>query len=142
MISLVSATDEHFHALHDLEIRDMLLSFTREQRKHAYAIEVDRKVAALGVINAARPGVGMAWLLKINADSIPESQALRVVRAFKKSIKRIAEAEGLFRIQATTVLGMEREARFMDILGFKPEGVLRQYGPDRADHVMWSIVYA
>lgn len=142
MITLISVTEEHLNRIQDEEIRTLLRSLTEDQKKHAYAIELDGKPVAIGALNVARQGVGMAWLLQMNQSAIPKDKALVVVREIKKQLKRVAKQEELFRIQATCVADDTRGGRFLQTLGFQAEGVLRQYGPDKEDHIMWSTIYA
>ena len=142
MTTLISATDEHIDRISDEEIRTLLKSLSQDQRRHAYAIELDGVPVALGTLHVVRKGVGMVWLLQMKQSAIPANKALSVVKEVKKQLRRVARQENLFRIQGTTILEDLRAGRFMETLGFCAEGVLRQYGPEKEDHVMWSVVYA
>lgn len=142
MIMVVSATEEHINRVKDAEMRVLLGALTEKQRAHAYAIEIDGVPLALGALNIVRPGIALAWLLHLEENRIPADKALRVVREIRKQLARIAKQEDVFRIQATNIMADARSGRFLEALGFQAEGILRSYGPNREDHVMWSIIYA
>lgn len=52
----------------------------------------------------------------------------------------IAEQNNFVRVQATTHRQFERGRRFLEWLGFEREGVLRNYGPDGSDHIIYARI--
>lgn len=140
MTSLYPATDDQIRLVADDSVRGLLQELTQSQRRHVYAVDVDGITASIGAVNIVRKGIALAWLLQVDTHGIPRDKALQVIREFKRQLTRVAKDNKIFRIQATTVSGKIREARFMELLGFQQEGTLRKYGPGKEDHIMWSIV--
>ena len=56
----------------------------------------------------------------------------------KNHIKTITEEDELHRLQATVRDDFDVAKRFIEFLGFKREGLLKNFGPDRCDHIMYS----
>lgn len=60
---------------------------------------------------------------------------------FHKSIKRLMEdyaiKRGIIRLEMTTEIGFDESERWSQLLGFKYESTMRNFGVDGKDHKMW-----
>lgn len=100
-------------------------------------VEDGRVVAAAGLARLW-PGVAEAWLL-LHRDLTPR-QRLTVTRAISRGLPPLLREEGLRRLQASVRVDFERGRHLVEWLGMKPEGVMRGYGSDGADHVRYAWV--
>lgn len=98
--------------------------------------EEDRCIGAYGLIELW-PGVARVWALFSSEllDSIPTVLALHV----KRDLKRAEELD-LHRIEATVVASHQVGIGFLEWLGFEKEGLMRRYGPDGEDFILFAKV--
>lgn len=52
--------------------------------------------------------------------------------------ERLLRLNPLRRIESSTEVDFVQGCRWLELLGFQSEGILRQYGPDGSDHVRYS----
>jgi hypothetical protein len=57
-----------------------------------------------------------------------------------RAVKRFVDAVQVRRIEATVLAGFKPGCRWMDLLGFEREGLMRCYGPDGADYYRYAKV--
>lgn len=82
-------------------------------------------------------GVGYAWTLL--GENIESKHFVYI----HKQCKRLCELMLKFtyrRIEATVVSDFEEGLRWMPLLGFKKEGLMKKFDPYGRDHVMFSMV--
>lgn len=83
------------------------------------------------------PGVAEAWALM--SDRI-EGLPFQVTRAIARGLFMEAQNFGLHRIQAVVAADDERAQRWIEILGFRFEGLMRAYGPDRSNYLRFARI--
>ena len=103
----------------------------------AYSMIDDGHLVAAAGLYKVWEGVGEAWLLPSSRLLAKPRKAVKAVRSF---LDEISEREGFRRVQATTHADFIRGRRFLEWLGFENEGVLRGYGPDGSDHIIYSRI--
>jgi hypothetical protein len=99
----------------------------------------DRHGRLLGTvgINILWPGVGEAWaVFTESVNAIP----IAFHRVMKRGLRTHFEALDLHRLHAVVAATDERAKRWIIALGFDREGTLREYGPNRADYIMYAMV--
>ena len=77
------------------------------------------------------PGVGEAWFIasqKIHKDARPFIRFARQIQS------DVIEQNNLWRAQAVVKVGWDKALRFANFLGYKKEGIMQQYGPNRDDY--------
>jgi hypothetical protein len=89
-------------------------------------------------ITASTPGVGFCWAI-FDADLIKSVPPSWIYREAKKGIIG-AMQNGFHRLQADCQINNPVFENFILNLGFKREGIMRKYGPDKVDHILFSIV--
>lgn len=78
-------------------------------------------------------GVGCLWAF-LAGDSGPHFVGIHRV------VSRFLEAIPMRRVETSVLAGFQPGCRWMDMLGFQFEGVMRAYGPDGADYLRYARV--
>jgi L-amino acid N-acyltransferase YncA len=102
----------------------------------AYTLLVDGKVEACAGIARHDPGFGECWML------IPETARRMVVTrwAIRVFLKEI-ETHNFRRLQAFVLCGFEAGKSFAEYFGFEREGIVRKYGPNGEDMILYARVF-
>jgi len=101
----------------------------------AFTALVGEEVIACGGIREMWEGVGEAWLL-FGANVVPHR--FSVVKAIKRGLT--ASFNKFHRVQAHARMDFSMAHMFLHRLGFKAEGYLNQYYPDKMDGILYAIV--
>ena len=125
-----SVSSDRFHIYGDVKLY-------KETIKHAYYIEQNKSVEALGGLFPWWDGVGEVWM--IPADDIQIS-SIMFIKAMGRLIDNLIRDNNLWRIQATAEVGEEHHCRLLRVLGFEKEGLMRKFGPDKEDHFRYAKV--
>lgn len=97
----------------------------------ALSLAVDEKLIACFGFFLVLPGIAQVWLLpSIYLDEYP----VTFVRVVKRYIEQTADIFGWHRVQTITEVN-DQHRRWMKVLGFVEEGIMRQY-LDKRDYVM------
>ena len=103
----------------------------------AYTAFLDNQLFACGGLVNFWPGCGEVWLL-------PTAMALKnplvLYRTVKHWIAKFVYENKLIRLQAPVEMGKDINRRFIEHLGFHPEGVLEAYGLQGQDHIMYALI--
>ncbi len=108
-----------------------------EKKDRAFTLIDNGHLVAAGGIIPIWDGMGEAWL--IPSDVMP-GYRLQVIKIVRKRIDEIIDSDNLRRLQATVRADYDVATRFVEFLGFKREGLMRNYGPGGADHYMYSRI--
>jgi len=146
-IEIVPFTKEHAKQILELGMNDVALELKPEHRKYVVDVE-DVGMSFTGLLNnkpIAAGGICYLW------DGVAEGWVLASRDIFKypifcaKTIKRrtdlLAKNNKLKRIQTAVKADSDTAIRFAEWLGFKREGLMKNYGPDGADHYLYAKVY-
>lgn len=82
-------------------------------------------------------GVGEAWML---ISKHVQRHPVSVYRSVLNGMNDIIEKQGLHRIQAVVKEDDRTSVRWIERLRFVREGILRQFGPDKADYVIYGRI--
>lgn len=93
------------------------------------------QVVACGGVVIIWPGVGEAWM---RTSPLIERHPLAVLRLTKQFLASAVAGLKLRRLQCTVRKGYEPAIKWAERLGFSSEGVLRGFGPDGEDYIMFS----
>ena len=108
-----------------------------ERHGGAYTMLSPEGIVCIEGVSPIWPGVAVAWSL--TSDLIfkyPKSY----YKATKQFMAAIIEDWKIHRLQATTYADDQVACNWLKHLGFEREGVMRSYGPDRSDHIMYAKV--
>lgn len=107
--------------------------------RHAHALLADGHVMAAGGIVPLWAGRGLCWFL-FSRFARPRhvTQCARFGRGWFDQLQRA----GVFvRLEATALAAAPAAGRFLKHAGFdEPRALLRRYGPDGADHLLYARV--
>ena len=90
-----------------------------------------------GGILIHHPGFGEGWVL---CSEEVKYYPITVFKFTKMYLNRIIKDNNLYRVQVTTRSNWPQAQRFVRMLGFTPEGILRKYGPDKSDYKMYARI--
>ena len=86
---------------------------------------------ACGGVAVTGPGIGTLWAF-VAQDAGPSLIGL------DRHTRRLMEAANLRRIEATSEVNFQQGCRWLQLLGFKSEGVMHKYGLNGEDHIRYS----
>lgn len=81
------------------------------------------------------PGMGEAWL--IPSDKI-DNYKLKMIKTLRRHMDKIIAEDNLVRLQASVREDFPVAHRFIEFMGFKREGLMTNYGPDGANHILYA----
>jgi hypothetical protein len=115
-----------------VDIRKQLETYA--QLGHMWVTVVDNVPVAVYGLFECSPGVLQCWML-FNQD------AARYSKSIIKEMKSILEKSltEFHRIQTYLFLG-DKASKYLKVLGFKKEAVLKSFGPARQDAEIYSMV--
>lgn len=93
----------------------------------------DGRIIGISGFSYMWDGVYEAW---IRVTDLAREYPIALVRASRKRVFEFATTHKVHRIQATTLNGSSRNKRFIKMLGFVGEAVLKRYGPMGDDFIM------
>ena len=143
MISVVTFKPEHMADIEKADIDSGVLEFIGDidSRAVAYAnsgpaITMLKKntVLALGGIVQFWPGVGEAWMM-VSPEG--RKRGLALYRVMERFLNMGFDQYGFHRIQASVVNGYMEAHKVVLRLGFIPEGMMVQYGPNKENYVRY-----
>ena len=77
-------------------------------------------------------GEGWAYF----SEELPKT-SIKVIKSIRNFLK---EQKHIRRIQCTVDVYNYSAIRFAEVVGFKPEAILKSFGPDGHDHIMFTII--
>lgn len=125
---------EYFH--HVPNFCDVLKAY--QASGNACTAMVNGKIACCFGYQVFWPGSAEAWML--TSDHI-NTKPVSLTRSAGRYFDHIATKEGLKRLQITVNARHRLAVRWADALQFTREGVLRHYGADGSDHIMFARYY-
>jgi hypothetical protein len=139
-MNIIPFEPEHFQALR-LQSQDLRLAphFTLQywdvlkSAGPAFSGEVDGRIVACAGIATQFTGMGTMWAA-VAADASPSFVRLH------KCAMRLLQLTPLRRIEATAEADFSPACRWLELLGFQSEGLMRAYGPDGRDHWRYARV--
>lgn len=96
---------------------------------------INEEIIGLGGFRKYWQGVYECWIMVKSPEAF-YNYKIEVI----KFIKRQFDSLEAHRLQATSLVENQKDARLLQFLGFELEGVLNKYGPDRQDYLMWALV--
>lgn len=99
----------------------------------AYTAEADGRVIACGGIMLQWPGRALVW-------SLLSRHAGRHFVALHRCVSKRLDEANVRRLEAVVDATFEPGHRWVRLLGFEREGLMRGYAPDGRDHVLYARV--
>lgn len=102
-------------------------------------VEDSGELLAIFGVSPRWAGVGEAWIFI--TDYARQAYPVQLVRNAQRCID-IAEEHGMRRIQAAVIVGFEPGHRFIQKLGFEPEGTMRRFGVGgEGDYTLYARIH-
>jgi hypothetical protein len=99
----------------------------------------DGRVLAMFGVALYWQGMAEAWLM-VDQKSI-QNRALQLTKGSRRFFDNIGPAIGLRRCQLMVSVAHKEAISWARLLGFEQEAVLRRYGVDGADHLVFARLY-
>jgi RimJ/RimL family protein N-acetyltransferase len=100
----------------------------------AFTFERDGRVLMVTGFLQQWPGVAEIWSVCTKIEKGRRS----FVQAARALVDRQYRALELHRLQASTRSDDEASVRWLESMGFRPEGLMRRYGPDARDYLLMA----
>ena len=141
--TLENIKPEHFDEIKGQASQEFFKNLLLRNPEYKYAIcqnsigktgRLDGVIIGICGITQISSYLGEGWAYF--ADTMPRGsiKVLKEIRKFIQAQKHIR------RIQCTVDIHNHRALKYAEALGFKAEGILRAYGPEGHDHVMFTII--
>lgn len=116
-----------------------LATFARSQIDNgpAGAALIDDQLAAVAGVVIAWPGMGEAWAVLTD---LGRRHPMVCHRLVARELRAIIRDYRLHRVQADILRSFQAGRIWASRLGFRKEGMMRRYGPDRADFVRYVLL--
>jgi len=129
-LELIAAQGVQGAQLHEVSIVPVQYAkFLRPAGPAVTAFHVDHIVMCGGIIESL--GIGTAW-------AVLASDAGRHMLWLHRATERFLEMQHLRRIEATVEKGFSAGCRWAELLGFRLEGEMAAYGPNRETHLRYG----
>ena len=145
MISVTFATPEDIHAAYehrkDLYASEKdILSNALSYQKRGYVLTLKDESGNIGcVVGAHSPIEGVLEAFAITTKYL-DLRPLGYTRQLKRILAKIGE-QAAHRVSITCRKGERSALRWADVLGFQSEGILRKYGSDKSDYILFGRVW-
>ncbi len=108
---------------------------------NTYAVMYEGALVAVGGVQVLWKGRGAFWLI-LTADCKKSGlHGLRALYAIREKIEELAKKNNLHRGEAAIRTGFSRAIAMIESLGFKREGFMEQYFPDKTDGYLYSRIF-
>lgn len=110
-----------------------------EYLKHLQAVgpalsaEEDGRILACAGVAFQGFGMGVLW-------AFVAKDAGRHMVKLDRCVRRLLGLTDLKRIEAATEASFKQGCRWLELLGFEQEGLMRRYGPNGEDHYRYALI--
>jgi len=134
---------EHFDEITSQSSQIYYKEVLEKNPKHKYLVcqhsigktgRLDGVIIGICGITQITSYMGEGWAYF--ADIMPKG-SIKVIKEIRKFIQA---QKHIRRIQCTVDIQNFNALKYARVLGFKPEGILKAYGPNGHDHVMFTII--
>lgn len=129
------------HALNILDrnrVNANLWGPIQEIGKNAWTLFADKEIVFCGGIEISEWKRGTAWLL---LSSLFYRYVKTCHKLTKEKLRETAKEKGLVRVELFADANNPVAVRYAERLGFKMEGLLHSYGPNREDMFILARIY-
>tara|TARA_A100001388_G_scaffold264327_1_gene235487 strand:- start:381 stop:833 length:453 start_codon:yes stop_codon:yes gene_type:complete len=121
---------------HDATFKDNRIDFKTPAL--SYTLLCNGEPVCSGGIIPLWNGNAQGWV--ISSKRIFKNR-IRASRLIKKRTDILCAANKIWRLQTSVKANFTTGMRFAEFLGFKNEGLMRGYGPDKSDYYLMAKVY-
>ncbi len=109
--------------------------------ENTYCVIYESVIVAVGGLQVKWQGVGLFWLM-MTADCKKNGiHGLRALFAIKEKVEELVKNNNLHRGEAAIRTDFRKAIAMIESLDFEREGLMRQYGPDKADSYLYARIF-
>jgi len=146
-VEIIPFKSEHAQSILGLGMNEPAFELRPEHHKYVVSMEevgmsftgtVNSIPIAAGGVNHLWDNVAEGWVI---ASKEIWKYPITCARAIKIRTDYLATNNKIKRIQTSVKSDCDKAIRFAEWLGFKREGLMKQYGPDGSDYYLYAKVY-
>jgi len=146
-VEIIPFKSEHAQSILGLGMNEPALELRPEHHKYVVSMEevgmsftgtVNSIPIAAGGVNHLWDNVAEGWVI---ASKEIWNYPITCARAIKIRTDYLATNNKIKRIQTSVKSDCDKAIRFAEWLGFKREGLMKQYGPEGSDYYLYAKVY-
>ena len=104
----------------------------------SFTLLADNRIVLSGGIHPIWDGVAEGWV--ISSKRILQNK-IKAARLIKKRTDILCSANKIWRLQTSVKANFNTGLRLAEFLGFKNEGLMKAYGPDKTDYYRMARIY-
>ena len=104
----------------------------------SFTLLADNRIVLSGGIHPIWDGVAEGWV--ISSKRIYKNR-IKSARLIRKRSDILCSANKIWRLQTAVKANFAIGVRFAEFLGFKNEGLMKAYGPDKTDYYRMARIY-
>ena len=146
-VEFVPFKNNHAQYILDQGLNSKFLELKPHHKKYAYYLEelgmsftgiVNNKPIAAGGVSPLWDGCAEGWVL---ASKDIYKYPITFARTIKVRTDYLCKNNFVKRLQTSVKADCEIAIRFAKWLGFKPEGLMKHYGPDGSDYYRFARIF-
>ncbi len=98
------------------------------------------QIVGIGGVQIIWPGVGTFWLMLTDDCMKKGVHGILALSAIKEMADKLAEKNGLWRMQASVQLGFPEAIKMIEWLGFRRECLMKEYLPNCSDAYLYAKI--
>ncbi len=108
--------------------------------ENCYTAIYESAIVAVGGLQVKWKGVGLLWLM-LTADCKKYGiHSLLALEVIKEKVEYLIEKNNLWRAEAAVRTDFPQAIKMVEFLGFKKEGLMRKYYPDKSDAWLYARI--
>lgn len=101
----------------------------------------DGCVVGVGGVRIKWDGVGLLWLMLTKDCEKKGLHGIIALSAIREKMNELIERNNLWRVQATVRTDFPQAIKMIEFFGFKREGLMKMYNPDKTDSYLYAKVF-
>ena len=108
--------------------------------ENCYAVERDGELIGVYGLQVKWQGTGLLWLMLTNHCKKDGREAVLGLLEIRKRIDFMIADTKVWRAEASVRVDFPKAIKMLEFLGFKREGLMRCYCPDKSDSFLYSRI--
>ena len=108
--------------------------------ENCYTAIFEGEIVGVGGLVMRWEGVGLLWLMLTRRCRKNGVYGIIAARAIKEKMEHLIEKNGIWRAEATVRTNFSVAIKMIECFGFKREGLMEQYCPDKGDAYLYARI--
>jgi len=125
----------------DSDFNNIIANISPTQLKYVSDLSgtvlIDGEICGMMGIVKLWNGVGEVWL---KPGTRARKHKFTFIRTVRKYLNILMDVRKIHRLEAKCITLNEKHNKFLKVIGFKKESVIPQYGPNKQDFTLYSIL--